>query len=70
MSDVVKRLPYDVWLNILRFLPRDEFLRLAIVNRTFALLTAQARYEVVTFRTLNRDMKWLCRHLRCVLFLQ
>lgn len=68
MDKVLEMIPYDVWSNISRFIPRDALSSLATVNRTFSILAAQARYEVVTFCKFDHDTELLCQYLTCVQF--
>lgn len=63
MDKVLEMIPYDVWSNISRFIPRDALSSLATVNRTFSILAAQARYEVVTFCKFDHDTELLCQYL-------
>jgi hypothetical protein len=68
MDKILERIPYDVWSNISRFIPRDVLRRLATVNRTFSFLAAQARYEAVTFLKFDHNTKLLCQTLRYVFY--
>ncbi|RDB30723.1 hypothetical protein Hypma_005945 [Hypsizygus marmoreus] len=63
MDKVMERTPYDVWLNISRFIPRNVLSTLSAVNRSFYHIAASIRFEVVTFYKFDRSTKWLCRNL-------
>ncbi|KAG5720660.1 hypothetical protein E4T56_gene4946 [Termitomyces sp. T112] len=63
MGTVVERIPYDVWLHISTFLPRNVVENLYGVNSSFLKVSTAARYGVLTFSKHDKLMKRLWRHL-------
>ncbi|KAG6918804.1 hypothetical protein DXG01_011556 [Tephrocybe rancida] len=63
MGTVVERTPYDVWVNISRFIPRDVVETLYGVNRSFFQIATSVRYEVLAFVKRDKHTKWLLRNL-------
>jgi hypothetical protein len=66
MESAVQRTPYDVWLNISRFIDREVLITLSGVNRSFYDIATAARYEVIEFSKFDRYTKWLCHKLEYV----
>ncbi|KAG6817376.1 hypothetical protein H0H87_009563 [Tephrocybe sp. NHM501043] len=59
MGTVVNRTPYDIWVNISRYIPRDVVETLYGVNRSFLKIATSTRYKALTFVKRDKRTKWL-----------
>jgi hypothetical protein len=59
-------LPYDIWLEIVKFLPGDIVRRLFSVNRVLFEIAMDERYREVEIMTLDRRTLWILFRLRYV----
>ncbi|KAG6829944.1 hypothetical protein H0H92_002848 [Tricholoma furcatifolium] len=67
MGTVVERTPYDVWVNISQFLPRDVVRTFYDVNRSFLRIATVARWKVLKVAKCDKHTKWILKNLRHVL---
>ncbi|KAG5636459.1 hypothetical protein H0H81_007966 [Sphagnurus paluster] len=63
MERLIDRTPLEIWFMISSFIPRPFLRQLYAVNRTFLEISAQTRYEEVTFYKFDKNTKSLCRIL-------
>jgi hypothetical protein len=60
-------LPYEIWLQIVEFLPSDFVRTLLTVNSSLFEIATDERYREVRVTTLDEQTLWLLFRLRCVL---
>ncbi|KAG6820462.1 hypothetical protein H0H93_000216 [Arthromyces matolae] len=63
MGTVAERTPFDVWVRISSYIPRDVVETLYGVNRSLFHIATASRYETVTLVNRDKRTKWLLQNL-------